>query len=118
MHQLALRADRHVRFPEGHLLLLPGVVERQAGAASVSALELVRQGGPGDRGGCFTNLDRVELFVNGASAGAQEVKRNSHVVWKVPYAPGAIEARGYKGTTVALTERRETTGAPARIVLK
>ena len=36
-------------FPEGQLLLLSGVVERQAGAALVPALELARQRGPGNR---------------------------------------------------------------------
>jgi beta-galactosidase len=65
---------------------------------------------------CFTNLDRVELFVNGASAGAQDVKKNSHVAWKVPFAPGAIEARGVANGQ-PLVNRRETTGAPAKIVL-
>lgn len=66
---------------------------------------------------CFTNLDRVELFVNGRSAGADDVARNSHVAWKVPYAPGAIEARGYRGGKQILTDRRETTGAAAAISL-
>ena len=41
-----------------------------------------------------SNLDRVELFLNGQSQGAQNVSRNTHLVWKVKYAPGAIEARG------------------------
>ncbi len=66
---------------------------------------------------CHTNLDRVELFVNGASAGLRDVPRYGHVEWNVPYAAGTIEARGFKGDTLVLTERRETTGAPARIVL-
>jgi len=66
---------------------------------------------------CFTNADRVELIVNGTSAGEQEVKANSHVAWKVPYVAGAIEARGRKAGQPELVDRRETTGAPARIVL-
>jgi beta-galactosidase len=65
---------------------------------------------------CFTNLARVELFVNGTSAGAQDVKKDSHVAWKVPYAAGAIEARGVSNGK-PLVDRRETTGAPAKIVL-
>ncbi len=65
---------------------------------------------------CFTNLDRVELFVNGTSAGAQDVKKDSHVAWKVPYAAGTIEARGVANGK-PLVDRRETTGAPAKIVL-
>lgn len=64
---------------------------------------------------CHSNLDQVELFVNGASAGVREVPRQGHVSWKVPYAPGAIEARGSKGGKVALTDRRETTGPGATV---
>ncbi|HVT98983.1 MAG TPA: DUF4982 domain-containing protein, partial [Acidobacteriaceae bacterium] len=64
-----------------------------------------------------SNLDRVELFVNGRSLGAQEVKKNQHVAWNVPYAAGAIEARGYKADKVVMTTRRETTGPAAKLVM-
>lgn len=67
---------------------------------------------------CHSNLDSVELFVNGTSLGVKTIEKNSHVEWKVKYAPGAIEARGMKGGRVVLTEKRETTGAPAEIVLR
>ncbi|HVZ99138.1 MAG TPA: beta-galactosidase GalA [Caulobacterales bacterium] len=67
---------------------------------------------------CHSNLDRVELFVNGASAGVREVERNGHVEWRVAYAPGRIEARGYKEGRMVLSQRRETTGPPQRIVLR
>ena len=65
-----------------------------------------------------SNLDRVELFLNGASQGAQDVARNTHLMWKVKYVPGAIEARGYQNGQQVLTAKRETSGAPARIVLR
>ncbi len=58
----------------------------------------------------FSNLDEVELFVNGKSAGRQKVPHLGHVEWKVRYEPGSIEARGYKAGKLALTEKRETTG--------
>ena len=45
----------------------------------------------------YSNLDKVELFVNGKSLGTKDVKKDSHVAWDVPYAPGSIEARGFKG---------------------
>jgi beta-galactosidase len=64
----------------------------------------------------YSNQDSVELFVNGQSQGSQPVKKNSHVEWKVKYAPGAIEARASKSGAVTLTEKRETTGAAAKIV--
>jgi beta-galactosidase len=67
---------------------------------------------------CFSNLESVELFLNGKSLGSQPVNRNSHVEWKVKYAPGVLEARGSKGGRLVLTEKRETTGAPHRIVLR
>jgi beta-galactosidase len=64
-----------------------------------------------------SNLDRVELLVNGASLGSQMMQRNSHLAWKVPYAPGTIEARGFKDNVQVLAAKRETTGAPASIAL-
>lgn len=67
---------------------------------------------------CFSNLESVELFVNGRSHGAKPVVRNSHLTWSVPYAAGAIEARGSRGGKVLRVDRRETTGAPDRLVLR
>jgi beta-galactosidase len=67
---------------------------------------------------CHSNLEKVELFLNGGSLGVKEVPRNSHVVWKVRYKPGTLEARGYKGGQQVLVARRETTGGPAKIVLR
>jgi beta-galactosidase len=66
----------------------------------------------------YSNLDKVELFLNGQSLGAKDVKKDSHLAWVVKYAPGAIEARGSKGGQVAMTVKRETTGAAARLVMK
>lgn len=65
----------------------------------------------------YSNLDRVELLHNGQSLGAKEVKKDSHVAWVVPYAPGSLEARGYKGDKVAMTTKRETTGPAAKLVM-
>jgi len=64
-----------------------------------------------------SNLDEVELFVNGASLGSQKVPHLGHLEWSAKYEPGAIEARGSKSGTVVLTEKRETTGEPASIRL-
>lgn len=66
---------------------------------------------------CHSNLDAVELFVNGASAGKRDVPRLGHVEWNVPFAPGVLEARGYRNGKVVLTDRRETAGSPAQIAL-
>ena len=67
---------------------------------------------------CHTNLDRVELFLNGENLGARDVAKDSHAMWKVKYAPGTLEARGFKNGQQVLTAKRETTGAPARIILR
>jgi len=66
----------------------------------------------------YSNLDSVELFHNGQSLGAKEVKKDSHVAWIVKYAPGSIEARGFKDGKQVMTTARETTGAPAKLVLR
>jgi beta-galactosidase len=58
----------------------------------------------------YSNLDEVELFVNGKSIGSQKVPHLGHVEWKVRYEPGTIEARGSKGGKVVLMDKRETTG--------
>ena len=65
----------------------------------------------------YSNLDEVELFVNGASAGSQKVPHLGHVEWNVKYAAGLIEARGSKDGKVVLSDKRETTGSPASIRL-
>ncbi len=64
-----------------------------------------------------SNLDKVELFLNGQSQGMKEMKKDSHLAWNVAYAPGAIEARGYKGDKLVLTAKRETTSAPAALAI-
>jgi beta-galactosidase len=65
----------------------------------------------------YSNLDEVELFLNGTSLGSQKVPHLGHVQWKVKYMPGAIEARGLKDGKVVLTEKRETTGPTVAIRL-
>ena len=65
----------------------------------------------------YSNLDRVELLVNGQSLGTKDVKKDSHVAWNVKYAPGAIEARGMKDGKLAMSTRRETTGPAAKLVV-
>ena len=61
----------------------------------------------------YSNLDEVELFVNGKSVGSQKVPSLGHVEWKVNFEPGVIEARGSKDGREVLTEKRETTGPVA-----
>jgi beta-galactosidase len=62
-----------------------------------------------------SNLDSVEVFLNGKSQGSKKVEPLTHLEWKVPYEPGVLEARGTKDGKVVLTDKRETTGDPATI---
>ena len=64
-----------------------------------------------------SNLDKVELFLNGQSLGMKEMQKDQHLAWNVKYAAGTIEARGYKGDKLALTAKRETTGAAAALAM-
>jgi hypothetical protein len=65
------------------------------------------------------NCEEVELLVNGVSQGRKKIAPNAHAQWNgIPYVPGSIEARGYRGGSLVLTERRETTGDPASVRLK
>jgi beta-galactosidase len=64
-----------------------------------------------------SNLDEVELFLNGKSQGSKKVEMLTHLEWNVKYEPGVLEARGSKNGKVVLTEKRETTGAVKKIKL-
>ena len=66
---------------------------------------------------CHSNYDEVELFLNGQSQGEQTVKRNTHLEWKVKYAPGVLSAKGFKNGKEAETVKVETTGEPMAIRL-
>jgi beta-galactosidase len=65
----------------------------------------------------YSNLEEVELFVNGKSFGSQKVPRLGHLEWKVKYESGNIEAHGLIRGKVVLTEKRETTGPAVAIQL-
>ena len=66
----------------------------------------------------FSNCKQVELFLNGASLGKQDMKPNSKLSWQVKYAPGTLSAKGYDGSGKVISETKvETTGDAARIQL-
>jgi beta-galactosidase len=64
-----------------------------------------------------SNLDEVELLLNGKSVGRQKVPRLGHVDWKVRYEPGTITTHGWKDGKLALTEERTTTGPAVALKL-
>ncbi len=58
----------------------------------------------------YSNLDEVELRLNGRSLGKRAVAKFGYVEWMVPYSAGTLEAQGYKGEKPILIDARETTG--------
>ncbi|NML67890.1 DUF4982 domain-containing protein [Hymenobacter sp. RP-2-7] len=65
----------------------------------------------------YSNCDEVELFLNKRSLGRQPMPRNGHLAWQVPYAPGTLEAVGYRQGRRTLTDVVRTTGPAAAIRL-
>ena len=63
------------------------------------------------------NCEEVELFLNGQRLGKHRMPRNSHLEWKVNYAPGTLLARGFTDGKLIAEPKQETTGAPAAIKL-
>jgi beta-galactosidase len=65
----------------------------------------------------YSNLEEIELLLNGKSLGRQNMRPLGHLEWQVKYEPGVLEARGLRGGGTVLSARRETTGEPATIRL-
>ena len=63
------------------------------------------------------NMDEVEVFLNGRSAGRQKGDIYEMNRWQVPYAPGKLSAVGYRGGKVVKRFEVETTGAPVALKL-
>lgn len=67
---------------------------------------------------CYSNLEEVELFVNGVSQGRKRMEENWYLEWPdVIYEPGSLSARGYAGGREVLFKEVRTTGAPYKICL-
>ena len=65
----------------------------------------------------YSNLEKIELLLNGQSVGMKEMKKNQHLAWNVTYQPGVIEARGYRDDKLILTERRVTSSEATTLAL-
>jgi beta-galactosidase len=67
----------------------------------------------------YNNADEVELFINGKSQG---VKRKTgddlHVMWRVPFEAGKVEAVSRKNGKVVAASVIKTAGEPAKLVLQ
>lgn len=65
----------------------------------------------------YSNCDEVELFLNKKSQGRKAMPKNSHLEWQVPYAPGTLEAVGYRHGQRIATDVVRTTAEAAAIQL-
>jgi beta-galactosidase len=66
----------------------------------------------------YNQADEVELFLNGKSLGVKKKIGNElHVMWRVKFEPGTIEAISRQNGKIILTDKRSTAGKPARIEL-
>jgi beta-galactosidase len=65
----------------------------------------------------LSNCDEVELFLNGVSLGRQTMKKNSELKWSVPYQPGRLSAKGYRGGVEVADTNVDTTGAATDLQL-
>lgn len=63
----------------------------------------------------YSNMDEVELHVNGKNLGRQIMPRDGHLSWTATYEPGRVEAIGYKNGKRVLRETVYTAGPAARV---
>ena len=60
----------------------------------------------------------MELYLNGEKIGEKQVEPWGHAEWQVKYAPGCLEARGYRAGKMAASDQKETTGQAKKLRLK
>ncbi len=65
----------------------------------------------------LTNAERVVLMLNGKALGERVVDRLKMPEWQVPYAPGRLEAIGYRGGREVSRDVIETVGAAVALRL-
>jgi beta-galactosidase len=66
---------------------------------------------------CYTNCEKIELFLNGKSLGNKQAIPFKKLVWETVYQPGKLEARGYIKRKLISKDVVETTTDPSQIVL-
>jgi len=66
----------------------------------------------------YNQADEVELLLNGKSLGTKKKQGDDlHVLWRVPYAPGTLQAISRKDGKTVLTRTVKTAGPAAKIEL-
>lgn len=65
----------------------------------------------------YGNADEIELVLNGTSLGRKPMPKNGSVEWSVPYQPGVLAARGYKGGALVDSDAEETTEDASQVAM-
>ena len=65
----------------------------------------------------MSNVEKVELLLNGKSLGEKSVDKLVGAEWEVPYAPGKLEAVARKDGREIIRSAVETTGVPVALKL-
>ena len=65
----------------------------------------------------YSNMEEVELFVNGKSLGRKSMPKNGHLSWQAVYQPGTVKGVGYRNGKKILETKIETTSGPAKLKL-
>lgn len=65
----------------------------------------------------YSNADEVELILNNKSLGKKPMEKNGHLDWDVTYKPGTLVAKGFMKGKLTVSEKVETTDAPAKVAL-
>lgn len=63
----------------------------------------------------YSNMDEVELRVNGKRLARQTMPKVGHLEWKTIYQPGSVEAIGYKNGKLAKREKVYTAGSATQV---
>lgn len=63
----------------------------------------------------YTNQSKVELFLNGKSAGVKNLGKYDHGEWEVEYESGRLEVLAYDNDKVVAKDVRVTSGEPKKL---
>ena len=66
----------------------------------------------------YTNLNSVELFLNGKSLGKKSLDGNLHLLWRVGFEAGELKAIGYTTDGKEITDIVRTADKSSRLVAK
>ena len=66
----------------------------------------------------YSNVSKLELFLNGKSLGIRNIERIDHGEWIVPYEAGKLEVVAYNDEEIVAKDTKITSGEAAKLMLK